>query len=130
MARRLCIWELDPAATAGKAPAASGDAGGGGSAQVVSAVGERDRSVVRIVALVDETSLHTKPLSSLASSAGQLFTGCDANEVKAWSRPLPAAPAPPISGEVDEDGLADVESDPDSDEEDESQPATEAEFDA
>ena len=54
---RLCIWELDPAATAGKGVEAHGGVGGGGSAQVVAAVGERDRSVVRIVPLVDETSL-------------------------------------------------------------------------
>jgi hypothetical protein len=49
--------------------------GGGGSAQVVSAVSERDRSVLRILPLANETSLHKKPLSSLASSTGQLFTG-------------------------------------------------------
>lgn len=72
---RLCIWEVDTTVVgAGKQDAAAA-ATGGESGLVVAAVGERDRSVGRVVPIVDEISLHTKPLSALAVSADHLFTG-------------------------------------------------------
>ena len=76
---RLCIWEVDTkvvgvgkqdsAAIAGSAKT------DGESCMVVAAAGERDRSVGRVVPVVNEVSLHTKPLSALAASADFLFTG-------------------------------------------------------
>ena len=42
---------------------------------VISAASERDRSVGRVAPVVDEVSLHTKPLSALAASSDFLFTG-------------------------------------------------------
>ena len=48
---------------------------------------------------------------------------CDGNELKAWARPAIVEP-PPItvgSGDKDDDGLVDVESDPDSDKQEEAQ---------
>ena len=157
---RLCIWEVDTkvvgigkqdsAATTGSAKT------GGESCMVVAAAGERDRSVGRVVPVVDEVSLHSKPISALAASADFLFTGassrpprspsarlvnvlsitncgrsgrrvagCDANELKAWARPIIVEP-PAITaatGGTGDDGLVDVESDPDSDDREEEQVA-------
>jgi hypothetical protein len=80
---RLCIWEVDTAIVGKQQGAVArrvgttggGDGSSGGGAIVVAAAGEGDRSVGRVVPLIDEVSLHTKPLSALGASADHLFTG-------------------------------------------------------
>jgi hypothetical protein len=54
---------------------------------------------------------------------GRRVAGCDANELKAWARPAIAEPPAITDGTegIDDDGLVDVDSNPDSEEREEEQ---------
>ena len=70
-------------------------------------------------------AFNTNIVSALSWLVWSVCPGCDGNELKAWARPAIVEP-PPItvgSGDKDDDGLVDVESDADSDERDEAQMA-------
>lgn len=67
--------------------------------------------------------LNTNVASALSWLVWSVCAGCDANELKAWARPA-IVESPPImvgSGDKDDGGLVDVESDADSDEREEAQ---------